>query len=61
MTCIEIKFKILYGAISEIHFQTSTRLSLKKEKEKRNAVPYKNKQPFIHGRKETKKKKNQKP
>ena len=29
MTRIEIKFKIPYGAISEAHFQTDTRLSLK--------------------------------
>ena len=28
----------------------------KKKEEERNAVPYKNKQPFIHGTKETKKK-----
>ena len=57
MTRIKFKFKILYGAISEAHFQTNTRLSLKKKKKKkRNAIPYKKKQPFIHGTKETKKK-----
>ena len=39
----------------EIHFQTATRLSLKKKK--KNAKPYKKKQPLIHGTKETKKKK----
>ena len=33
------------------------RLSLKKKKEERNTIPYKRKQPFIHGTKETKKKK----
>ena len=32
MTRIEIKFKIPYGAISEAHFQTDTRLSLKIKK-----------------------------
>ena len=65
MTRVEFKFKIPYGAIREAHFQTDTRLSLKKKKIKkkkeRNAIPYKKKQPFIHGTKETKKKKNQKP
>ena len=60
MTRIEFKFKIPYVVFWEIPFQTNTRLSLKKKKkeEERNAVPYKNKQPFIHGTKETKKKKN---
>ena len=56
MTRIEFKFKILYGAFREAHFQTTTHLSLKK----RNAIPYKKKQPFIHGTKETKKKKKKK-
>ena len=55
MTRIEFKFKILYGAFREAHFQTTTHLSLKKKRE-RNAIPYKKKQPFIHGTKETKKK-----
>ena len=41
MTRIEFKFKIPYDAIREVHFQTATRLSLKK---KRNAKPYKKKQ-----------------
>ena len=63
MTRIEFNLKIPYGVIREAHFQTATRLSLKKKKEEeeRNAIPYKKKQPFIHGTKETKKKKNQKP
>ena len=62
MTRIKFKFKIPYGAISEAHFQTDTRLSLKKKKKKkeRNAIPYKKKQPFIHGTKETNKKKKSK-
>ena len=62
MTRIEFKFKIPYGAIREAHFQTATRLSLKKKKEEeeRNAIPYKKKQPLIHGTKETKKKKKSK-
>ena len=30
----------------------------KKKEEERNAIPYKKKQPFIHGTKETKKKKS---
>ena len=64
MTRIEFKFKIPYGAIREIHFQTTMRLSFKKKKKKRkkerNAKPYKKKQPFIHGTKETKKKKKSK-
>ena len=63
MTRMKFKFKIPYGAISETHFQTNTRLSLKKKKKQkkkkeRNAIPYKKKQPFIHGTKETKKKKS---
>ena len=47
----------------EIPFQTTHAYHLKKKKKnkKRNAVLYKNKQPFIQGTKETKKKKNQKP
>ena len=45
--------------IREAHFQTAMRLSLKKEEE-RNAIPYKKEQPFIHGTKETKKKKKSK-
>ena len=57
MTCIEFKFKISYGAFGEIHFQTATRLSLKKRKKKRSAKTYKKKQTLIH---ETKEKKNQK-
>ena len=61
ITCVQFKFKIPYGAIREAHFQTDTRLSLKKKKKKeRNPIPYKKKQPFIHGTKETKKK-NQNP
>ena len=76
MTRMKFKFKIPYGAISETPFQTNTRLSLKaiseapfqtntrlslkKKKEERNTIPYKRKQPFIHGTKETKKKKKSK-
>ena len=43
MTRIEIKFKIPYGAISEAHFQTDTRLSLKiknKIKKKKKETQY---------------------
>ena len=43
MTRIEIKFKIPYGAISEAHFQTDTRLSLKikkKLKKKKKETQY---------------------
>ena len=43
MTRIEFKFKIPYGAFRDVHFQIATRLSLKKNK--RNAKPYKKKQP----------------
>ena len=61
MTRVKFKFKIPYGAIREAHFQTNTRLSLKKKKKKeRNTIPYKRKQPFIHRTKETKKKKKSK-
>ena len=60
MTRMKFKFKIPYGAISEAPFQTNTHLSLKKRKKKRNTIPYKRKQPFIHGTKETKKKKKSK-
>ena len=35
MTRVEFKFKIPYGAIREAHFQTDTRLSLKKKKKKK--------------------------
>ena len=35
MTRIELKFKIPYGAIREILFQTATRLSFKKKKKKK--------------------------
>ena len=46
-------------ALSEAPFQTNRRLSLKKKE--RNTITYKRKRLFIHGTKETKKKKNQKP
>ena len=55
MTRIELKFKIPYGAIREILFQTATHLSFKKKK-KKNARPYKKKQPLIHGTNRRKKK-----
>ena len=58
MTRIEFKFKIPYAVFREIHFQTTTRLSLKKKK--KTVKPYKMKQPLIHGTKETKKKKKSK-
>ena len=35
MTRVEFKFKIPYGATREAHFQTDTRLSLKKKKKKK--------------------------
>ena len=54
MTRIELKFKISYGAIREILFQTAMRLSFKKKKKK--ARPYKKKQPLIHGTNRWKKK-----
>ena len=56
---MKFTFKIPYGAMSEAPFQTNTHLSLKKRTKKGNTMPYKRKQPFIHGTKETKK--NQKP
>ena len=58
---MKFTFKIPYGAMSEAPFQTNTHLSLKKKKKKkRNTIPYKSKQPFIHGTKEPKKKKKSK-
>ena len=65
---MHIKFKIKkpYVVFGDIPFQTTRAYHLKKKKKKkrkeRNVVLYKNKQPFIQGTKETKKKKkNQKP
>ena len=61
---IRIKFKIKkpYVVFGDIPFQTTRAYHLKKKKKERNAVLYKNKQPFIQRTKETKKKKkNQKP
>ena len=56
---MKFTFKIPYGAMSEAPFQTNTHLSLKKKNKKRNTIPYKSKQPFIHGTKEPKKKKKE--
>ena len=57
---MKFTFKISYSAMGEAPFQTNTHLSLKKKKKKkRNTIPYKSKQPFIHGTKEPKKKKRE--
>ena len=59
MTRIKFKFKKLVRCVFRDTLSDNTRLSLKKKRKKkeRNAVLYKNKQPFIQGKKETKKKK----
>ena len=66
MSCIEFKFKILYGAFREANFQTATHLSLKKKKEKRKKeketqyLIKRNNRLFMEQKKQ-KKKKNQNP
>ena len=40
MTRIEFKFKIPYSAVREVHFQTATRLSLKKKKKRERETQY---------------------
>ena len=62
MTRIEFKFKIPYGAIREAHFQTATRLSLKKKgKKKETQYLIKRSNHLFTKQKKQKKKKNQKP
>ena len=62
LTRIKFKLKKPQGAFRDIPLQTTRAYQLKKKKKKkeRNAVLYKNKQPFIQGTKETQKKKKKK-
>ena len=55
MTRIEIKFKIPYGAISEAHFQTDTRLSLKKRKKETQYLIKRSNRLFTEQKKQKKK------
>ena len=57
LTRIKFKLKKPHGAFRDIPLQTIRAYQLKKKKKERNAVLYKNKQPFIQGTKETQKKK----
>ena len=63
MSCIEFKFKILYGAFREANFQTATHLSLKKKEKKRKKeketqyLIKRNNRLFMEQKKQKKKKK----
>ena len=64
MTRIEFKFKISYGAIREVHFQTATSLSLKRKKEKKKETQYlikRSNRLFTEQKKQKKKKKIKNP
>ena len=62
MTRIEFKFKILYDAFREAHFQTATHLSLKRRKKKEMQYLIKrNNHLFTEQKKQKKKKKKSKP
>ena len=55
MTCVEFKFKILYSAIREAHFQTDTRLSLKKRKKETQYLIKRSNRLFMEQKKQKKK------
>ena len=61
MTRIELKFKIPYGAIREILFQTAMRLSFKKKKKKTQDLIKRSNRLFTEQTGEKKKPLQQKP
>ena len=58
MTRIEFKFKILYDAFREAHFQTATHLSLKRRKKKEMQYLIKRNNHLFTEQKKQKKKKS---
>ena len=63
MTRIKFKIKKPYVVFRDIPLQTTRAYQLKKKKKEkeRNAILYKNKQPFIQGTKETQKRRSKNP